>query len=329
MKKQKQIPKLTREQKAQILGDTAGLPAPDAGIGPTNPLAGLHTLCTDSPRRLISLLDMTNLIAADLLDAFNSVEEVRRSLFQEQQQLGAAAILADSHTASAMRTLALVTDQAQKLHLQGTLSRITPLGLRLYQKTGSFGVVIALFDDLLSAMRGDVDGITCTFIEKSKAQYFEQDDLFGEPGKPFKPLASDAINAEIKAVGNCLAADLNTAAVFHLMRVAEHGLHALAIHLEAWPATRTTLEYSEWGKVIEAIGDVLNDRRKALPPGRGSSKEKEQRFYDGLLADLAYFLHDRNPVSHLRGHYETDEALLVFRKVGDFIKRLPPRVPLK
>jgi hypothetical protein len=228
-----------------------------------------------------------------------------------------------------MRTLALVTDQAQKLHLQDTLSRITPLGLRLYQKTGSFGVVIALFDDLLSAMRGDVDGITCTFIEKSKAQYFEQDDLFGEPGKPFKPLASDAINAEIKAAGNCLAADLNTAAVFHLMRVAEHGLHALAVHLGAWPATQTALKYSEWGRVLEAIGKELNDRRRALPPGRGSAKEKEQMFYDGLLADLAYFLHDRNPVSHLRGHYEADEALPVLRKVGDFIKRLPPKVPLK
>lgn len=49
-------PNLTPEQKAQILGDAASSSALNRPE-PANPLAGLHTLCAKSPRRLISLWD--------------------------------------------------------------------------------------------------------------------------------------------------------------------------------------------------------------------------------------------------------------------------------
>ncbi len=190
----------------------------------------------------------------------------------------------------------------------------------------SFETIYAQLRTLAEQMRRDMDAVRLAVVFKDQAQFFEQDALFGPE---FQNVASAQINAEIKAAGNCLAVGMNTAAVFHLMRVAEHGLHALAIHLGAWPNTQSPLEYSEWGQVLRAIRATLETQRKALNQPRGTARDEELDFYDGLLADLGYFVNVRNPVAHLRGNYEADEALVILRKVGDFIKRLQPKVSLK
>ena len=65
------------------------------------------------------------------------------------------------------------------------------------------------------------------FIKPSLSAYFEQEQLFGKDVHEKIPKARQ----DIKESGNCLAAELHTAAVFHLMRVAEHGLRKLARRL--------------------------------------------------------------------------------------------------
>jgi hypothetical protein len=91
----------------------------------------------------------------------------------------------------------------------------------------SFEKIYADLRLLIEKAMCEMDGIRLAAIFNENAQLFERDELFG---KEVKDSASPQLNTEIKAAGNCLAADLHTAAVFHLMRVAEHGLHALAIH---------------------------------------------------------------------------------------------------
>src|ERR1039457_4767915 len=69
------LPKLTPQQKAQILGHDVPQAAPDALAGAANSLAGLHTLCTDSPRRLISLWDiMTEILPNDFHDSIHRLD---------------------------------------------------------------------------------------------------------------------------------------------------------------------------------------------------------------------------------------------------------------
>jgi len=322
-----QIPNLTAQQKAQILGDPHPQPDPDARAGASNPLAALHTLCADSPRRLISLWDMISFQAYKLYEALLRLERDEGYI----EFCGNAREQEPQNVMFCKREITELKAFSAQLNLVETHGRVERFAgsLDLCEQGHKHFTIEEFFSEIRGISEAFVKELAqrqFAFIPADKACYFEQEQLFD---RAVKDAASAELNREIKAAGNCFAADLNTAAVFHLMRVAEHGLHALAIHLGAWPATRTALEYSEWGEVLEAIRKELDARRKALPPGRGSAKEKEQRFYDGLLADLSYFLHDRNPVSHLRGHYEADEALPVFRKVGDFIKRLPPRVPLK
>ena len=92
----------------------------------------------------------------------------------------------------------------------------------------------------------ELDSIRFALIEPSKVQFFVRDDLFG---KAFHDAAPADISAEIKAAGNCLALDLNTAAVFHLMRTAELGLRKLAKRLGA--RLKHPLDFADWGRVIE------------------------------------------------------------------------------
>ena len=175
----------------------------------------------------------------------------------------------------------------------------------------------------------ELDLIRLAVIPVEQAQYFERDDLFGAD---FQSKASAQIDAEIKAAGNCLAAGLNTAAVFHFMRAAEAGMRALASFLGVPVTLKYPIEYAEWSKVIEEISKALErpSPNTVPPPGRGQLKDAELEFCNGLLMDLNYFKDAyRNPVAHLRGDYDLGRALVVYADVKRFMLRLAPRVPLK
>jgi hypothetical protein len=179
-------------------------------------------------------------------------------------------------------------------------------------------VVIDLIKKLTSSVHSEVNVLQFAFIPVSKVEFFEKHDLFGEAVSAAFPSAQP----EIKDAGNCLAADLHTAAVFHLMRAVEHGLRALARHLRV--RTGQPLEYACWEHVIRAIDRKLNALR-SKPKGKKKSDELE--FYGRILMECAYFKDAwRNPVSHARGRYREAQALDVFGHVRDFMQRLAERV---
>ena len=88
------IPNLTPQQKAQILRDVAPQSAPRAIAEPTNPLAGFHTLCAGSPRRLISLWDMIQFYGKEFVQTWEKLDAAitfthahqEEKANQEQQQ---------------------------------------------------------------------------------------------------------------------------------------------------------------------------------------------------------------------------------------------------
>jgi hypothetical protein len=73
------------------------------------------------------------------------------------------------------------------------------------------------------------------FIPPNLVEYLEQEKLFGDAVYENFPSA----RGDIRDAGNCLAAGLNTAAVFHLMRVVELGLRALAKKLHVKKVKKT------------------------------------------------------------------------------------------
>jgi hypothetical protein len=118
----------------------------------------------------------------------------------------------------------------------------------------------------------------------------------------------------------CLALDLNTASVFHSMRVAEYGLRALAKKVGVRLTDRGVIqpyEYAEWDKVLTGIKSEITNAR-ALTKGPKRSAQLE------LLSDAAehcVFMKDiwRNSVSHTREPYIFEEAHSAFLRVRGFM----------
>jgi hypothetical protein len=71
----------------------------------------------------------------------------------------------------------------------------------------NFENIYAQLRTLIEIAQQEMDAIRLAVISPHNAPFFEQDELFG---KDVKDKAFPQINSEIKAVGNCLAADLNS-----------------------------------------------------------------------------------------------------------------------
>ena len=211
------IPKLTAEQKAQILGDPRPQPDPAARAGASNPLAGLHTLCADSPRGLISLWDMNQIIAKDFLSAWQMLErELTKAQNGNQQQLvteaercALVAALIDVHYQCGRLGLAqsnrLANEFLEQLqnpawHRDRTVRQAVLQGLPIPPMPKelplpSFAMIYSQLRGIMEQAREEMDAIRMAVVFKDQAQYFERDDLFGPK---FHNAASEAINLEIK-----------------------------------------------------------------------------------------------------------------------------------
>jgi hypothetical protein len=176
---------------------------------------------------------------------------------------------------------------------------------------------------LTLSITSEMNGIQFAYIPEDKSKFFDKNDLFGDAVSGALPEAA----FDIKEAGNCIAADLNTAAIFHLMRVSEYGMRALAKLVQV-PIADRDLEYKEWNPIIEQIEAALREKGKN-PPGTAKDKAEDREFYSGLATDLRAFKDVfRNNVMHTRGNYNAKEAEGVYDRVHDFMTRLATRVPL-
>lgn len=149
-------------------------------------------------------------------------------------------------------------------------------------------------------------------IPVGKWKLFEKDgddSLFGKKVyKKFKPARTD-----IKSAGTCVALDLHTAAVFHLMRATEIGLIALARHLKVHTVHKNKpIEYATWGEILNGLQQAIASRPKT-----------EMEHYQSLIIECNA-IKDlwRNPVSHSAKFYNKDEAMSVLTHVKEFMTRL-------
>jgi hypothetical protein len=149
--------------------------------------------------------------------------------------------------------------------------------------------------------------------------FVDRDDLFGAVVMAkFKPAVAD-----IKDAGNCLAAECSTAAVFHLMRVSEYGLRAVAKRLKVKLTHKKAaqpVEFADWNKIITGIKNKIEELRK-LPSS--PKQDKRLTFYSDI-AEQSEYIKDvwRNAISHTRRSYNHDEAMGVKQRVQDFMSRI-------
>jgi hypothetical protein len=169
---------------------------------------------------------------------------------------------------------------------------------------------------LLDALVVEFQGASFLYIPDHKVQFYKQSvALFGYEVTAWFPDSSD----DISAAGRCYAVDEWTAVVFHLMRVAEYGLRALAKELQIGLSDRVDLE--SWKVVIDQINKAIKNYEETEP--RSPEKSERLRTYSEAAVMLGHFKNAwRNHVSHARGKYDARDAVTVWNAVRAFMQGL-------
>lgn len=146
-------------------------------------------------------------------------------------------------------------------------------------------------------------------IASSRIVYFEKDDLFGLEVTNSFPSATE----DIRNAGTCFAVEQWDASVFHLMRVLERGLRALANKFNI-PFQNTT-----WHTVIEQIEAKV----RRMDSSYGADWKEQQKFC-AEAASQFMFLKDawRNHIMHLGDVYDEGKALSVLTHVRMVMRAL-------
>lgn len=118
----------------------------------------------------------------------------------------------------------------------------------------------------------------------------------------FKDSHFDATEA-----GNCIAFGRSTAAVYHLMRIAEYGLVAVAT-----AAKVPGIEHRSWDKMLAGIHKHI----KMVESQKPADWLKERKRFSDLCSWLTVIKSGwRNPVSHIPRSYNEPTAMSMFSAV--------------
>jgi len=173
---------------------------------------------------------------------------------------------------------------------------------------------------LRETMEGEIQAVYFFHYQPIQANTvlrFAED--WGPVVSQFPSAKADAFSAV-----DCWAMGQSTAAVFHLMRVAEYGLRALARERSVSLPKGRPLEWGDWHQIIEGIGKKVEliANKKA-----GKKRDGALEFYRGSLGEFQAFKDAyRNNVMHTRRSYDEHEARSVMNHVREFMTRLAAKI---
>lgn len=150
-------------------------------------------------------------------------------------------------------------------------------------------------------------------IQPEYRRYYEEKNLFGLQVPEKFPLAI----RDIEHAGNCLAFGEGTACVYHLMRVMEVGLKALAKALGVPYAP-------SWESYLRQINDKISVKYKK----KGIRWKRDEPFFKEIAGDLFTIkVAWRNPTMHIVRSYGVVEAEEIYKAVRSFMCRLAAKLP--
>lgn len=172
--------------------------------------------------------------------------------------------------------------------------------------------------ELAGAIRRDLFERTFMHMPHDKEEFFDKPELFGEEVRQKFPKAAE----DITAAGNCFATGNYTACVFHLMRVLEHGLRALARRLKVkFPSG---IEFETWERIIKSIETEIH---KIASQPKSKKRADALEFYNGAAAQFRFFKDAwRNHVMHTRAVYDEHQATSVMTHARDFMQHIATKL---
>jgi hypothetical protein len=161
------------------------------------------------------------------------------------------------------------------------------------------------------------------WVDNALSQYVDNDELFG----PVVNASFPSAQYDIKESGNCLATGCNTAAIFHLMRVAELGLRTVAWDRRVKFPKNSPLELKQWGEIFKGLEDA-EKQIQSFP--KTKARESQFEFYHGALIEFRAFKNlYRDRTDHARRNYDEYEARSAFEHVSSFMRILATKISEK
>lgn len=214
------------------------------------------------------------------------------------------------------------------LKLLRSLRGVSPTVMRHIEDLGEIynTVGLAPVPTVLSEMlaiqdmvRTELENRKFLYIPDSQDEFLRKKQLFGRSVYEMFPDA----RIELTDAGTAFAMELYTACVFHLMRVAEHGLRTLARSVKVrltHKANFMPLDFGDWNQVITGIRGKIDAARRLTP---GPRRQAKLEMYSNA-ADHCEYMKDiwRNTASHARKSYIESEALATMDRVKAFMQFL-------
>jgi hypothetical protein len=198
---------------------------------------------------------------------------------------------------------------------------------------GSLGAIdastlLAATGTVIRALADDLWRRSFVMVDPDHQSAIENEQWLGDSVLKAFPSA----RMDIREAGNCLAAECPTAAVFHLMRVTEWGLRALAVDLGLLRVLKdrkkrkyVPLPWSDWEHILSQLPDKIDTRIVKLKPG--PRKQALQEFYYPAIQDIKAIRDAwRNHVMHTRREYTVADAKAIREHVQRLMVTLAARV---
>jgi hypothetical protein len=281
-------------------------------------LEGRDRPASGLPSGHLSLLDMINFSLRSFLNILDLLDS-ERGASRPGARVVPPVMIEEAQKSQVINNIALISELVERLNLIRARDRIVHLG-------HIFGRPMLRYDELLRQL-----DVVRAILDDVKFEYFyhyspRRAELYLSREKEWElPLRKfGSIKSEVDAAIDCFALEYYTASVFHLMRIAEYGLRALARE-RGVTFPRHPLEWADWQNILEQTEMRARDATKGMP--RGPKKDAMQAFYNGAVGQLHGFKDTyRNVVMHVRRSYDELDALRAINQVRDFMNGLSVKI---
>ncbi len=207
-----------------------------------------------------------------------------------------------------LEVLAGVDRECSAVGLRCSLTTIRKLELFLGAEERTKQRFRDLLEELIGRVQDELTGTLFMSISARDADLWEKPQLFGAAVSEKFPSAT----FDIEEAGKCLACGRGTATVFHLMRVMEVGLRAVA-DLLGMPFA------PNWEGYLRHLQTETGKEWKA----KSEEWRRSEPFYREVLGHLQIVkIAWRNPTMHVSSVHTQEQAEDIFNAVRSFIRQL-------
>jgi hypothetical protein len=138
---------------------------------------------------------------------------------------------------------------------------------------------------------------------------------------------------EIMAALDCRALGDYPGCIFHMLRVAETGLRAVARERGVKSVRgNKPIEYAMWGEVIGSLHVAIDairtarGNKKTLTVKRRANREIAVEFYSTIMGDMQALLPLRDRTIHLRDTYDKGEAWTAIHRTREMMSKIATKL---